>query len=305
MIRVRRLTVREFLDAASAFMTAREALHNLPAAVARHVADDPLRYPHANDFLVVEDGARVVGIALRTPPHRLQAYVPSGEAVTALCDHFAERGVELPGVHGPEAPARQFAAAWAARRGSTATVRMRLRAFELTTVVQPPQPTGRFRRAEERDLPFVEASYRAFHDEAHAMAGGAAPEDVGRRALADGRTYLWDDGGPAAMAAMTGSTANGARVGAVYTPPANRRRGYATALVAALSQHLLDGGRRFCFLFTDLANPVSNSIYPKVGYRPVADFADIDFGGPSADAGPTAATAGGPPSDPPSRRRPA
>jgi predicted GNAT family acetyltransferase len=61
------------------------------------------------------------------------------------------------------------------------------------------------------------------------------------------------------------------RIGAVYTPPEARGRGYATALVAAVSQHLLDRGRAFTYLYTDLANPTSNSIYQKIGYRPVAD----------------------------------
>jgi len=54
-------------------------------------------------------------------------------------------------------------------------------------------------------------------------------------------------------------------------PPELRGRGYGSALTAALTQQLLDGGRRFCFLFTDLANPTSNSIYQRIGYRAVAD----------------------------------
>ena len=58
----------------------------------------------------------------------------------------------------------------------------------------------------------------------------------------------------------------------MYTPPELRGRGYATALTAELSQRLLDGrlfegGRRFCFLYTDLANPTSNAIYERIGYR--------------------------------------
>ena len=40
---------------------------------------------------------------------------------------------------------------------------------------------------------------------------------------------------------------------------------------------LLDGGRRFCFLFTDLANPTSNSIYQRIGYRPVTDVDQWTF----------------------------
>ncbi|NLT43149.1 MAG: GNAT family N-acetyltransferase, partial [Anaerolineae bacterium] len=47
--------------------------------------------------------------------------------------------------------------------------------------------------------------------------------------------------------------------------------------VAALSQMLLDRGRRFCFLYTDLANPTSNHIYQEIGYHPVADSVMLRF----------------------------
>ena len=71
------------------------------------------------------------------------------------------------------------------------------------------------------------------------------------------------------MSGFGGPTPSGIRIGPVYTPPELRRRGYASALVAALTASLLESGRRLCFLFTDLANPTSNSIYQQVGYRPV------------------------------------
>jgi predicted GNAT family acetyltransferase len=47
-----------------------------------------------------------------------------------------------------------------------------------------------------------------------------------------------------------------------------------------MTQMLLDRGGRFCFLFTDLANPTSNSIYQTVGYRPVADVDQWSFEAP-------------------------
>ena len=95
---------------------------------------------------------------------------------------------------------------------------------------------------------------------------------------------LWEDAGePVSLAGWGGRTPNGIRVGPVYTPPHLRGRGYATALTAELSQRLLDGrlfegGRRFCFLYTDLANPTSNAIYERIGYRRVAESAEIAFG---------------------------
>jgi hypothetical protein len=87
----------------------------------------------------------------------------------------------------------------------------------------------------------------------------------------DSGVALWIDEEPVSFAGYGGRTPNGIRVGPVYTPPELRRRGYASALTADLTKMLLDGGRTFCFLFTDLANPTSNSIYQRIGYEPVSD----------------------------------
>src|SRR5262249_59603573 len=84
--------------------------------------------------------------------------------------------------------------------------------------------------------------------------------------------YLWEDRGvPVSLVAYGNPTAHGIRIGPVYTPPEHRGHGYASACLAMLSQHLLESGRRFCFLFTDLANATSNHIYQAVGYNPVDD----------------------------------
>jgi uncharacterized protein len=58
----------------------------------------------------------------------------------------------------------------------------------------------------------------------------------------------------------------------VYTPPEQRGRAYASALVGSLTQTLLNAGHRFVFLHTDLANPTSNRLYMRLGYRQVATF---------------------------------
>ena len=85
------------------------------------------------------------------------------------------------------------------------------------------------------------------------------------------------DGEPVSFGGFGGLTPNGIRIGPIYTPPELRRRGYASALTAALTQMLLDRGRRFCFLFTDLANPTSNSIYQRIGFRPIGDYRVVAF----------------------------
>ena len=99
------------------------------------------------------------------------------------------------------------------------------------------------------------------------------------QARRQGRTvYLWvDDGRPVSMTGAGGLTPNGIRVGPVYTPPGDRGHGYASNLVAQVSQAQLDSGRTYVFLFTDLANPTSNKIYQAIGYEPVNDFDEWEF----------------------------
>ena len=68
-----------------------------------------------------------------------------------------------------------------------------------------------------------------------------------------------------------GPTPRGICIGPVYTPPDRRGRGYASNLVAEVSQRQIASDRSFCVLFTDLANPTSNHIYQAIGYTPVVD----------------------------------
>jgi predicted GNAT family acetyltransferase len=273
---VRHADATSFLAVAEPALAAREAFFNLPLAIAQTCATDPTRYTGANYFAAIEDAGRGVGVATRTPPHRLLVYTPVGPAIEALADDVAHLG-QLPGIHGPAESVEAFAALWTARQGLAARVALHLRAFELTEAIAAPPTTGAMRLATAADLSFVEGAFRAFHAETGALAIRLTPEEIARRAVRDGRLYLWDDGGPVSQAGVVGTTPHGARIGAVYTPPDRRARGYATALVEALSRRVLADGRRFCFLFTDLANSVSNSIYPKVGYRPIGDFRDVDF----------------------------
>jgi predicted GNAT family acetyltransferase len=119
--------------------------------------------------------------------------------------------------------------------------------------------------------------------EAEALSFLEPDEDRARRTIEYRLTaeraglMLWEDGDVVSVAGFGGETPNGIRIGPVYTPPELRGRGYATALVAELSSKLLAEGRRFCFLYTDLANPTSNAIYERIGYVRVCESAEIAF----------------------------
>jgi predicted GNAT family acetyltransferase len=81
------------------------------------------------------------------------------------------------------------------------------------------------------------------------------------------------------MAWLSPPVAGVVRVSGVYTPPERRRRGYASGCVAAISQVALERGAAACVLYTDLDNPTSNTIYQRIGYRPVVESAIWRFTG--------------------------
>ena len=70
-----------------------------------------------------------------------------------------------------------------------------------------------------------------------------------------------------------------ARVSLVRTPPEERGRGFAGAVTSAVSRAALDAGAEQVLLFTDLANPTSNALYQRLGYRPLADHAALAIDG--------------------------
>lgn len=272
----------DFLAAAGEFLTEREAEHNVILGLCSRLRESPDAYGDENPyFLVASHRGRVVAAALRTPPHSLLLSESEDERATeAICAAALEAFPALPGVVGPAAVAKRFADAWSARTGARARLAIAQRLYRADAVTAPPRVPGVLRPYTAADEETAVRWLDAFAAEA---LGGEAAEDAReflKRRLEDpdAGLVLWEDERPVSLAGYAGPTPSGIRVAPVYTPPELRRRGYATALVAELTQMLLSGGRRFCFLFTDRGNPTSNSIYQQVGYEPVADVDLWRFG---------------------------
>jgi uncharacterized protein len=280
-------TVDAFLASAGAYLESREAENNLPLGMTRNIRAHPELFaadPPTYTTVAASDG-RVVGASLRTPPwNQVLAWVDELAAVDPLVDALRER--DLPGVVGPKEAATRFAAAWTATTGKPARLEMAERIFRLERVVPPARPApGGWRIVEPRDRELIARWFVAFRDEATPETPAMPdPLVVADRLVAQvGRIgYVWEDGGEVVcLVGAGGETPHGIRIGPVYTPPERRNRGYATALTAAVSQDQLDRGRRFVFLFTDLANPTSNKIYQAIGYLAVCDVDAYRF---AADA---------------------
>jgi len=215
----------------------------------------------------------VVAAALQTPPHRLVlSEVDDRAAIGLIARDTLER--DLPGVQGAVDVVREFVAERRSHGGPAARPEGSERIYRLTEVIPQRTVTGAMRPAASSDRDLIADWVFDFMREALGEDDRQGAEVSADRWLAGrGRTLrLWDDGGEAvSLCGIGGPTPHGIRVGPVYTPPDRRARGYASALVAAVSQAQLDAGRRFVFLFTDLANPTSNRIYQAIGYEPVRD----------------------------------
>jgi predicted GNAT family acetyltransferase len=264
-----------FLDAAAPLLLADEARHNLILGIAGTLRDHPSVYEEYFLWLAEEDG--VQGAAVRTPPHNLALARPqAGEALEALA---AGIGDELPGVVGGQPEVESFARAWAARTGAALRTVRGQGIYQLDRVEPLSHVPGRMSDATPEDREQLIAWWDAFIEEAIGQdaVGFGSETAVDHRFEADSAgIVIWVDGEPVSFAAYGNPTPHGVRIGPVYTPPDRRQKGYASALTAALSARLLRT-YRFCFLFTDLANPTANRIYERIGYKRVCEAAEIAF----------------------------
>ena len=220
---------------------------------------------------VVVHNGEVVAAALRTIKKAAlsREKVPGAMALIAA---DALKDPKLQGVLGPRASVEAFAAAsgrrW--REGMAQGI------YECLRVIPPPAVLGERRATSESDRALLAVWIRDFLREAGGenatMEEATASAD---RHIASGGTYFWVvDGEPVSYAGAYNFTPNGVRVGPVYTPPQHRRRGYAAALVADVTQRELNSGRSFAYLYTNLTNPTSNALYQRIGYRRVGEAFD-------------------------------
>ncbi len=276
----------EMLERAEAFLLQREAENNLLLGVAGRLAKDP---QGAATICAVEDSGEIVMAGVQSKKWNLVVARGPEAAVDLMVRELSAKppvgsepqgrrqAAEIPGVSGPAETAARFAEKWGEATSVRCTHHTWLRIYETRSVKRPMDVNGSMSPATSDDLDLIVDWMIEFSkligDQNHTRR-----EEVEQR-LDAGHFFLWRDGGKVvSIAAWAGPTPNGVRINSVYTPIEFRNRGYASANVAALTQHLLDGGRKFVFLFTDLKNPTSNSIYQKIGYRAVCDFDDYRFG---------------------------
>ncbi len=271
-----------FLAAAGSWLSAREVEHALMLGIAGTVAGGRAYGDETPWFALVRDGDAIVAASLRTPPQNVIVSLADADGAIELIVRDVLEASRTPGVLGPAAEAARFVEVWRELTGESGRLRVAQRLYRLTSVVPPATVEGSLRPIEERDRAVVVRWLEEFDREAQA---NDEPPDMnpGFDLRLDGPPdvtgmWVWEvEGRLVSVTGYGGRTAGGMRVGPVYTPPEDRAHGYASALVAEGAQWLLDEGRQWVCLYTDLSNPTSNRIYQAIGYEAVLDFDQYEF----------------------------
>ena len=224
-----------------------------------------------------EHGA-VILIALCTKPFDLLLYEPAcgygDKAVEFLAGELKRIDFLPPGVLALSGHAQSFSDAFCGSSGSKLQMSMIL--MRLDKLVKYNKAPGYCRMLTEDDLVFTPAWEQAFCVDCHLPEFTLSENRARIRTRLDKNThFIWEDNQPVAQAVFGRETPNGAVINWVYTPPIFRGRGYATSVVAELSESLFKRGKSFCCLFADADNPTSRGVYRRLGYYDICRFDQI------------------------------
>jgi len=276
--------VDEFLARAGGFLRSRPGPHVMQLTWAERVRKRGADSfgTEAPVFGMLERAGEVHATFFRLPPRALGLSPLTPEQADSLAARLAALGHSPSRVSADHGTATAFAEAWQRHTGATSKLHdTQVRLYGLGTLTPPdPLPAGRGRVLGEQDL-----------DEAIFWCGEfsrAVGEDVTINAVtwagtryADKRYTLWEtpDGTPVSIAGMNPLIGGQIQVDIVYTPAHLRGHGYAAAVSAEVSRAALAAGAKDVVLFADVANPTSNALYQRLGYRALTDWAAYDFSG--------------------------
>jgi hypothetical protein len=268
-----------FLERVQPFLLSREAEHCLILGLLNGLRAGDQWGAAPPLMALVENRDEVAAVALMTPPHNLiLSWTADDSTLDAIARELHAAGTVLPGVNSSADIGPKFALKWSQLSRCSYRLQKAQRIYQLSRVRDEVRSAGRLREPVNSDDALMRKWRAAFSVDVEGIDPEQAEKDAALPLSSSRRLFLWEvEGSAVSMAGFTGRTPNGIRVAWVYTPPENRGKGFAGACVAALSQKLLDDGRKFCFLYTDLANPISNQVYQKIGYEAVTDATVYSF----------------------------
>jgi len=265
-----------FLERTAEFRSAEPYLTNVMGSVATSLTQGPSAYLHES-FWTIEDDRGVRGMMMHTAPHKLTLSPMSREAIATAAGEIARTVEDLPGVSGPRGVVTTFVDDLLAHSPVARVAEMErgLFLYALGTLREPAAAPGVPRVATDDDFALVHQWLLEFARDTDGLAHGV--DAAARTMIEQKRVFLWSVGArPVCLVGHSipmGNAGSVVRVGPVYTPEPERRRGYAGQLTADVSRRLLERGHSL-MLFTDADNPTSNGVYARLGYERIDELVE-------------------------------
>ncbi|MGN4425026.1 GNAT family N-acetyltransferase [Bacillus cereus group sp. MYBK30-1] len=196
----------------------------------------------------------------------------SEEDIVELAKELTKVYPNIPGLIGNKKIVQKLAEEIAILEQKKATVVMEQGVYELKRVKKKWNGNGIFREINSDELPLIEKWVYQFCEDVKLPTTKEEAKQTAHTLITTNRLFgLEVEGKLISIAAKTRPTTNNITVNFVYTPKEERKKGYASNCVAALSQRMLDEGCKTTTLYTDLANPTSNKIYQEIGYEQIME----------------------------------
>lgn len=274
-------TVQDFIETNEEKLLCNESENNLILGLVNSIKDGK-RDSEKPLFFTIYDNDKIVGQAIRTNPEKPLAITKMPEnAIKKLIEKIFDGKVVLEGIIGPKECSILFANIWSEKCSVNFTIGMHQGVYELLAVISPDFENGKLILGIDENRNYMEKFCLGFVKDCISEQKNPKQESIKMvdRYIKNKTLYFWENssGEIVSMAASTRESKNAATISLVYTPDELRGRGYASRVVAALSQKILDQGKKKCNLYTDLTNPTSNSIYQKVGYKMLGESMFFNF----------------------------
>jgi predicted GNAT family acetyltransferase len=229
-------------------------------------------------WAIVRDRSEVLGVAMLNPPFHLFVSRMPDAAARCLAGKLLEKNIGLPGVNGEVNAVEAFSDVWTGSRQITHSTLVSMRMYRLEELHEPLGVSGATRTADESDSALIAGWLEDFEAEALPPEMVRNVASMAEERIARGEFVIWvDDTAPVALAGFRPPAVGVSRIGPVYTPMPNRRRGYGAAVTARASLAAREHGASHVVLYADRSNPTSNGVYQSIGFVADHDFEERIF----------------------------
>ena len=218
------------------------------------------------------------GSALFLPNGRLYlSSEVSEQTLYNLSTCLQEKEVKLTSVLASSESVERFASLW-----GKLTLQFPVRenlyfAYEAQRFLPSCGTPGFLRRADINDLETIDKFGAEFEKENNCHISDQMRLELIKKGLEERAFYLWIDHAIVSMVRSANPTTEGLEITYGYTPPEFRGHGYSPALLSNTTNSILQEGLKYCVIFTDKENPVTNKIYPRCGYEKVGELLSVSY----------------------------